>query len=961
MKSHLAKIKPYISILILLMAVGVFISYNYHQYRFDKIKNDFFSYPVPGEYSIEIKDPGIYTIYLNDKNIYKFQRDLMELEYPEEDLCLLRVKGYTMPQPDEILACFLLEENSGEKIKLINEKASAKGRLESVGVRLWRFNVIKAGKYSLKTEVFFRNVKDGLEKKRQSDQAQYFNNGLFLISEKDYGSAINRIKLISLIPFVVFMITAIVVLMGVFLSKKEISSGQIPVLSIFKVFTPLGRNSRMQFIITLSWIMMIQFQIFLYLSKTSQHFFAGGQVFHYLRNFFDPQIYYRFQISTGGIMVFLFNKIGSIPAKLLILTIIILAILNCFNFMKRLRDINWHAFWFPVLMVLYPLFSFCSLYIFGNSMAYRNTSPFKDYFYLAPVFLYGGYVLIAIFIILAIFLAIKKGTGGRNRFGADPLQPAVTPQKQDEIDLSEKQKRESRFRKMLFFSVAAFWFVLLIIMLIIYSSQQNQQVINKDQAISPKSQTQQSQKVAPDITVEDFNGKKVKLSDFRGKVVMLNFWATWCPPCRKEMPSMELLYDGMKDEDFVMMAVSMGEEKAKVKKFIDDNDYTFPVYLDKNRKASAKYSVTGIPTTLLIDKNGKIAYKKVGGEDWNSKENVDRIERLLRGASSIEIGSKGMEQGGVKIALPRKAVFLDFEGHPLVHRRVDGKIEAGQWIGEGNNKLFRFYYNMTNTASLDRNGRKPYCGYLFNFDPVRIGNDASLCFRYRTKNYKHLKEDYRQLKIRLSAGTRKIDKLDWFLKLDSSKEWKEVRLPLKPQARTDLTGRVVGVMQLTSFSDFPEDGDSLILDLDDFRIESVKRKHGLAVRELATKEVVNQEDLDEQKVESKQLAEEVVEHALQEWDIDIFMDYLVLYANADTKKAWTKIFNEKKLEFGNMVSREACKEIAYQNKKKPHTVIYVCSAKYEKSKIKLQINLIKHNEQWYLWGLGISGYPASSQ
>ena len=109
--------------------------------------------------------------------------------------------------------------------------------------------------------------------------------------------------------------------------------------------------------------------------------------------------------------------------------------------------------------------------------------------------------------------------------------------------------------------------------------------------------------VAPDFTLATLKGDSVRLSDYRGKVVFLNFWATWCPPCREEMPSMESLYRGLKGREFEMLAVSIDrkEEKA-MRPFVTGFPLTFPVLLDPDKEIYGLYRLTGVPETFIIDK-----------------------------------------------------------------------------------------------------------------------------------------------------------------------------------------------------------------------------------------------------------------------------------------------------------------------------------------------------------------------
>jgi len=126
------------------------------------------------------------------------------------------------------------------------------------------------------------------------------------------------------------------------------------------------------------------------------------------------------------------------------------------------------------------------------------------------------------------------------------------------------------------------------------------------------------------------NNKKVKLSNYEGKVIFLNLWATWCSPCRNEMPSMQKLYNDFKDKDFVIIAVDMGEDLETVKAFAKNNGYTFPIFTDPNNDIANSYSTGSIPTTYIIDKAGNLRARFVGGRDWYSNDAVELFRELLK-------------------------------------------------------------------------------------------------------------------------------------------------------------------------------------------------------------------------------------------------------------------------------------------------------------------------------------------
>ncbi len=136
-------------------------------------------------------------------------------------------------------------------------------------------------------------------------------------------------------------------------------------------------------------------------------------------------------------------------------------------------------------------------------------------------------------------------------------------------------------------------------------------------------------KRAPSITLEDLKGKKVELKSFKGKVIFLNFWATWCGPCKEEMPSMEALYQQFKEKDFVFLTISVDYEGTKpVKEFIEKRRYTFPVLVDQKNETLDLYDVKGIPTTFIIDKQGRMLGKAIGPRNWQSPEITSLLKQL---------------------------------------------------------------------------------------------------------------------------------------------------------------------------------------------------------------------------------------------------------------------------------------------------------------------------------------------
>lgn len=134
----------------------------------------------------------------------------------------------------------------------------------------------------------------------------------------------------------------------------------------------------------------------------------------------------------------------------------------------------------------------------------------------------------------------------------------------------------------------------------------------------------------PDFTVPGLGGSPIRLGDFKGQVILLNFWATWCPPCREEMPSMERLYRRFRSRRFTVLALSIdtrGEEV--VAPFVKSFALTFPVGLDSKMAVATEYRMFALPTSILIDRAGRIVGMATGARDWDSAAAHQVIEQLL--------------------------------------------------------------------------------------------------------------------------------------------------------------------------------------------------------------------------------------------------------------------------------------------------------------------------------------------
>ncbi len=135
---------------------------------------------------------------------------------------------------------------------------------------------------------------------------------------------------------------------------------------------------------------------------------------------------------------------------------------------------------------------------------------------------------------------------------------------------------------------------------------------------------------APNFTLPDLDGKMVSLTDYRGRVVLLNIWATWCAPCVKEMPSMEKLYQELKDEKFVILAASIDESGADVvRPFMKNHKLSFPALIDSAGTLNDLYRISGVPESFIIDKQGRILEEIIGPRDWAAPKALQYFRSLI--------------------------------------------------------------------------------------------------------------------------------------------------------------------------------------------------------------------------------------------------------------------------------------------------------------------------------------------
>lgn len=141
---------------------------------------------------------------------------------------------------------------------------------------------------------------------------------------------------------------------------------------------------------------------------------------------------------------------------------------------------------------------------------------------------------------------------------------------------------------------------------------------------------------APEITLKDLQGQEVRLSDLRGKIVLLNFWATWCKPCKEEMPAMQASHDKLRGQGFVVLAVNELEDTEKVIEHVRSHGHTFPVVMDHDNRVANRYGVVGLPASFLVDRQGIVREQIIG-----SLLTEERIAELVR------------QYGGASASLPR--------------------------------------------------------------------------------------------------------------------------------------------------------------------------------------------------------------------------------------------------------------------------------------------------------------------
>ena len=135
---------------------------------------------------------------------------------------------------------------------------------------------------------------------------------------------------------------------------------------------------------------------------------------------------------------------------------------------------------------------------------------------------------------------------------------------------------------------------------------------------------------APDFSLLDVDGNEHKLSAYQGKVVIVSFWATWCPPCRAEMPSMQRAWEKLKNDDVIMLGINVGEDEDTIFAFTGSFPVEFPLLMDQDSAVIKKWPVVGLPTSFVLDTKGKIVYRAIGAREWDAPELISKIKTLKK-------------------------------------------------------------------------------------------------------------------------------------------------------------------------------------------------------------------------------------------------------------------------------------------------------------------------------------------
>lgn len=134
---------------------------------------------------------------------------------------------------------------------------------------------------------------------------------------------------------------------------------------------------------------------------------------------------------------------------------------------------------------------------------------------------------------------------------------------------------------------------------------------------------------APEINLNDINGHRHTMIDYQGKILIVNFWGTWCKPCRKEMPSLQRAYTQLIDDDISIIAIAMGNTLSEVKEFRNNNPVDFALLADEDSAVSTNWSVPALPTTYIVNQKGQVIIRIIGIYEWDSQRFIEEIKSLM--------------------------------------------------------------------------------------------------------------------------------------------------------------------------------------------------------------------------------------------------------------------------------------------------------------------------------------------
>ena len=156
-----------------------------------------------------------------------------------------------------------------------------------------------------------------------------------------------------------------------------------------------------------------------------------------------------------------------------------------------------------------------------------------------------------------------------------------------------------------------------------------QQHLSKPDTTEKKIVSSVINKPAQEFAMKDLEGNIRNITDWKGKVVLLNFWATWCPPCRYEMPALERLWKKVKNKNIIILGLNVGEDADTIFEFTGTYPMSFPIPMDIDGKVIEQYPIKGLPTTYVINPQGMVTHRAVGSREWDEEWMIKKLESLL--------------------------------------------------------------------------------------------------------------------------------------------------------------------------------------------------------------------------------------------------------------------------------------------------------------------------------------------